>query len=255
MSKRKEDRDFPQTVSGLFQDTPTAPWLIAPRTGETPIPLAPGLLLAERFRIVRFLGQGGMGDVYEAQDLEVGEHVALKTLRPEIAQDERAIERFRSELALARRVTHPNVCRIFDVFRHRPTDPASGRELALISMEMLPGETLADRIRRGGPIPSPEALPIAKQMAAALDAAHRAGVIHRDFKSSNVILVPPEKQGHPPRAVVTDFGWPRGSPRARKSRPASRIPPRSWGPPRTWRPNRSPEGSSLPRRTSTPSGW
>jgi Tol biopolymer transport system component len=210
MSKRKDDRDSPPTFAGLFQDTPTAPWLIDPQPGGKPAPLAPGLLLAERFRIVRMLGQGGMGDVYEAEDLEVGEHVALKTLRPEIAQDERAIERFRSELALARRVTHPNVCRIFDVFRHRPADPGSGRELALISMEMLPGETLADRIRSGGAIPSAQALPIARQMAAALDAAHRAGVIHRDFKSSNVMLVPPDKQGLPPRAVVTDFGLAQG---------------------------------------------
>jgi Tol biopolymer transport system component len=174
------------------------------------VPLAPGLLLAERFRIVRFLGQGGMGDVYEAQDLEVGEPVALKMLRAEIAQDERAIERFRSELALARRVTHRNVCRIFDVFRHRPATEDAGRELALISMEMLPGETLAERIHRGGPLPAREALPIVKQMAAALDAAHRAGVIHRDFKSSNVILVPTGAAGQPPRAVVTDFGLAQG---------------------------------------------
>jgi Tol biopolymer transport system component len=206
----KDPVESAPTFAGLLPDTPTAPWLVPSRPGHKTPPMAPGLLLAGRFRLVRFLGQGGMGDVYEAEDLEVGERLAIKMLRAEIAQDERAIERFRIELALARRVTHPNVCRIFDVFRHQPAAPESGPELTLISMELLPGETLADRIHRSGPLAAAEAMPIVKQMAAALEAAHRAGVIHRDFKSSNVILVPSPVPGQPPRAVVTDFGLAQG---------------------------------------------
>ena len=221
--------DRAPTFAGLFQDTPTSPWLIESRAATKPLP--PGLLLAGRFRLVRFLGQGGMGDVYEADDLEVAERVALKTLRPEIARDERAIERFRSELALARRVTHRNVCRIFDVFRHRPADGASGEELALISMEMLPGETLAERIHKSGPLRAADALPIVKQMAAALDAAHRAGVIHRDFKSSNVILVPAAVAGQAPRAVVTDFGLAQGIAAGEGTKPGTSHPSEILGTP------------------------
>ena len=76
-------------------------------------------LVSDRFKIVRLLGQGGMGAVYEAEDLELGGHVALKTVRPETASNPRAIERFKQEIYLARKVTHPNVCRIFDLFHHR----------------------------------------------------------------------------------------------------------------------------------------
>ena len=106
---------------------------------------SPNELIAGRYRIVRFIGQGGMGEVYEAEDLELRERVALKTVRPEIAQDEKAIERFKREIHLARKVTHPNVCRVFDLTYH-PT--AEGVTLFL-TMELLAGETLAERLRPG----------------------------------------------------------------------------------------------------------
>jgi serine/threonine protein kinase len=161
-----------------------------------------GERVAGRFRIVRFLGQGGMAQVYEAEDLEVGQRVAIKALRPRLARDERALRRFRAEVLLARKVTHPNVCRIFDVFQH-------GEGLVL-SMELLEGETLRDRLRRG-PLSPEEALPLVRQMAEALDAAHRAGVAHLDFKSANAMLVPSASPAEGPRAVVTDFGLARSS--------------------------------------------
>src|SRR5215831_7676079 len=85
--------------------------------------LSSGRLLAGRFKIIRFLAKGGMGEVYEAEDLELREHVALKTIRPEVASEKRALPRFRQEIHLARKVTHPNVCRIFDVFHHVETYP------------------------------------------------------------------------------------------------------------------------------------
>jgi tetratricopeptide (TPR) repeat protein len=167
---------------------------------------AAGEVLAERFRVIRFLAHGGMGEVYEAEDLVLQVPVALKTLRPEIAADKQVIERFRREILLARQVTHPNVCRIFDVFHHRSRqagdDPPA--ENLLLVMELLRGETLAARLRRQGRMSTAEALPIVAQMATALAAAHRAGVVHRDFKSGNVMLVQAERGAV--RAVVTDFG-------------------------------------------------
>ena len=171
----------------------------------------PDDVLSRRFRIVTFLAQGGMGEVYEAEDLELGGRVALKTIRPEIATEPRIIQRFKREIALSRKVTHPNVCRIFDLFHHRMEWGTGEAELSFLAMELLRGQTLASRLRAVGRMTSVDALPIVEQMAAGLDAAHRAGVVHRDFKSANVVLVPSDGQGERTdgrglRAVVTDFG-------------------------------------------------
>ena len=169
----------------------------------------PDQLVADRFRILRLLGSGGMGEVYEAVDLELQEHVALKTIKPAIAQDERVIARFKQEAFLARQVTHPNICRIFDLFVHR-APPAEGSAAApppgitFVTMQLLSGPTLAERLH-GQRLTTEEALPIITQMAAALDAAHQVGVVHRDLKSNNVMLVP-GPEGGPPRAIITDFG-------------------------------------------------
>lgn len=177
---------------------PTGPALGAwDRTPDTPL-FAPGDRVAGRFEIQRFLGAGGMGHVYAAHDLELRGDVALKMVRPEIARSEKAMEWFRREIQMSRRVTHPNVCRVYDVFWHR----AGGQEVALVSMELLEGGTLASRLRGGPRLAPGEALPLVADMAAGLDAAHRAGVVHGDFKPANVIL--PEAGS--PRAVVTDFG-------------------------------------------------
>ena len=154
--------------------------------------------IAGRFRAVRLLGQGGTAHVYEADDLALGLRVALKVIR-----NERAARRLRTEVLLARKVTHPNVCRIFDLFFH----PSAAGEVPVIAMELLSGETLKDRLRRG-PLSPAEALPLVRQMAEALDAAHRVGVAHLDFKSGNVMLVP-SPGGL--RAVVTDFGLARST--------------------------------------------
>ena len=176
-----------------------------------------GRVLDGRFKIVRFLARGGMGEVFEAEDLELGEHVALKTIRPDIGIEEQALARFKQEIHLARKVTHPNVCRIYDVFHHVETSEAGAGprdKITFLSMELLNGETLSERIRRAGPMTPNQAWPIVLQMAAALSAAHKAGVIHRDFKSSNVTLVPvgPSSGGEQDyRVVVTDFGLARSS--------------------------------------------
>lgn len=179
--------------------------------------LESGALLAERYRIVRFIAAGGMGEVYEAQDLELGARVALKRIRPDVVSDPRAIERFKREIHLARRVTHPNVCRIFDVgFLPRDAERsragvATGR-VPFLTMELLVGESLAERLARAVRLTPDEALPIAEQLAEALSAAHAAGVVHRDFKSANIMLVAGRSGRDPaPRAVVTDFGVARAS--------------------------------------------
>ncbi len=165
---------------------------------------APGLVLGNRYRIDRLLGHGGMGEVYCARDLDLGVPVALKTIRPEIASDPAVLRRFKREVLLARSVTHPNVCRIYDQGRHRDAT----QDVTFLTMEFLPGETLETRIRSKGRMSRTEALPIAKQLADALDAAHQAGIVHRDFKSANVMLVPTEKDE---RAVITDFGLAMGA--------------------------------------------
>jgi serine/threonine protein kinase/tetratricopeptide (TPR) repeat protein len=184
---------------GLPVSAPTAPISAFAR----------GQILAGRFRIVRFVARGGMGEVYEAEDLELHEHVALKTVRFEMADNEHVIERFKREIQLARKVTHASVCRTFDVFRH-PDPEQPGRDTLIVSMEFLRGETLSHRIALDGRLKTEFALPIVQQMAAGLEAAHAAGVIHRDFKSPNVILVPSSASPGGLRAVITDFGLAHG---------------------------------------------
>jgi serine/threonine protein kinase/tetratricopeptide (TPR) repeat protein len=193
-------------VSSPGEDRPTSPpYQAAPESTAAAAArnlqiFSAGQLISGRYRIVRCLGRGGMGEVYEAHDLELGERLALKTLLPELSLSEGALARFKTEIQLARRVTHPNVCRIFDIGRHSVTP---GQEVAFLTMELLEGETLGQRLRRAGPMAVTEALPLVTQICEGLDAAHRALVIHRDFKSSNVMLVPASSGI---RAVITDFG-------------------------------------------------
>jgi hypothetical protein len=172
--------------------------------------LAPGTLLADRFQIVRFVAGGGMGQVYEAQDLELRTRVALKTIRPEIASLPQALARFKREVLLAKQVTHPNVCRIFDLFRHRNT-PVAGSDIVFVSMELLSGETLSEKLKRDGRMSDEETLAVLHQIVPALGAAHAAGILHRDLKPGNILLEPLRDDGV--RAVITDFGlaWSRDS--------------------------------------------
>ncbi len=163
-------------------------------------------LLCNRFRVVRFIARGGMGELYEAEDLTLGEHIALKTIRPEIAKDTRATQRFRREVQLARKVTHANICRIFDLFDHVAIPGKPGApDAAFVTMELLHGETVSQRLSRKGTFTTQEALPVVRQMASALAAAHAAGIVHRDFKSNNVMLIN-SGGSQPLRVVVTDFG-------------------------------------------------
>jgi eukaryotic-like serine/threonine-protein kinase len=162
--------------------------------------LKPGDVLCGRFVIIQYLARGGMGEVYEAADrLLQDKHYALKTLRPEIANDPVIRARFEREVLLAREVTHPNVCSTYDLFRHEGLHGT----LMFFTMKLLRGESLSARLHRAEVFDPEAAMVIIRQMADALDAAHRAGVIHRDFKPGNVML---EGAGQDVRVSVTDFG-------------------------------------------------
>ncbi len=142
-------------------------------------PLAPGAVVADRYEIRACLGRGGMGSVYRAFDRVLDEEVALKVQRAQSARGPEAERRFRSEVKLARQVSHPNVCRLHD----------GGQEGALrwISMELVPGETLAARLQ-GGALPAEEVLRLGLQAAEGLAAVHRAGIVHRDLKTLNLMV-------------------------------------------------------------------
>jgi TolB-like protein len=168
--------------------------------------LAKGEVLCKRFRILAYLGEGGMGQVYKAVDLELRQQIAIKAIRREIADTPGVLTRFKREVNATRKVTHPNVCRTFDLETHTPAENETaglGAPITFLTMELLVGETLADRLRRTGPLPPEQVEACAKQIAQALQAAHSAGVIHCDLKPSNIFLSGTESD---PRVVVTDFG-------------------------------------------------
>jgi len=145
-----------------------------------------GSLVGGRYRIRRFIIDGGMGEVYEAFDCELQERVALKTVKSTISDQPRAVRWLKGEVQLARCVSHPNVCRIYDFGTH--TILETGVVVSFLTMEFVEGETLGFRVRLGGALPAGEARELARRLLLGLSAAHEAGVLHRDFKSDNVML-------------------------------------------------------------------
>ena len=161
----------------------------------TPIrELTTGTTFARRYQVIEELGKGGMGRVYKVFDTEVREKLALKLLNPEIATDADTIERFRSELRLARTVSHRHICRMHDLGREEETGTY------FITMEYVPGEDLKSLIHRIGALPVGKAVAIARQAAEGLAEAHRMGVVHRDLKPQNVMI---DREGS---ARIMDFG-------------------------------------------------
>jgi tetratricopeptide (TPR) repeat protein len=159
-----------------------------------------GQTLLDRFLVVRFIAKGGMGEVYEAEDRFLqGVHLALKTIRPDIAGDSDLQQRFEREVLLARQVIHPNLCPIYDIFHCDQPSPS----FLFLTMKLLPGETLAARLQGLVPISVEEGLAILKQVAAGLVAIHEAGIVHRDIKPNNIVL---DGAGAEVRVYITDFG-------------------------------------------------
>src|SRR5256884_144644 len=158
----------------------------------------PGTILAERYRIVGLLGKGGMGEVYRADDLRLSQPVALKFLSRYLSEDVDAVKRLHSEVRIARQVSHPNVCRVYDI------GEIDGQ--LFLSMEFIKGEELASLLRRIGRLPADKAVEIARQVCAGLAAAHNRGVLHREPTDSHYITTKkllaggpsqdPKKRGH-----------------------------------------------------------
>ncbi|MEO8372907.1 MAG: protein kinase [Candidatus Solibacter sp.] len=159
-----------------------------------------GDLVAGRYRVVRFMAHGGMGEVYEIFDERLKLRLALKTLRSELLSDRTALARFERELLIARDVSHENLCRLYDLVEH---DTPSG-PVPCLTMELLDGESLAERLSRERPLDLATALEFAQQIGRGLAALHDHGIIHRDLKPSNVMLA--TRRNRPQQAIVTDFG-------------------------------------------------
>src|SRR5512139_2114931 len=152
----------------------------------------PGMRFGDRYRIVERLGRGATGEVYRADDLKLGQPVALKFLPPHLAEDPDARARIRNEVRVARQVSHPNVCRVYDI--------AEADGYVFISMEYVDGEDLRSVLRRLGRPSREKVAEIARQLCAGLAAAHESGVLHRDLKPANIMI---DGRG---RVRIADFG-------------------------------------------------
>ena len=187
-------------LSQSDSETMTSPPPAAAKPAPLPTPrlmsdgarFLPGQVLADRYRMLGLLGKGGMGEVYRADDLKLGQSVALKFLPRDVDNDPDRLERFLTEVRLSLKVTHPNVCRVFDI------GDFDGRHF--LSMEYVDGEDLASLLRRIGRLPEDKAVEISRQLCAGLSAAHDEGVLHRDLKPANIMI---DGRG---RAKITDFG-------------------------------------------------
>src|SRR5580698_6881819 len=192
------DTIFGAPVTPKYNDSPTQldPMSSTTLPGAYAQPgqadLAPGHLLAQRYEVLSLLGEGGMGAVYKARDVELGRVVALKVIRPDLARNRAILDRFKQELILATQVTHRNVVRIYDL--------GEAEGIKFITMEYVEGEDLAAVLHQRTKLPPSEAVGIIDQVCRALEAAHRVGVIHRDLKPQNIMC---EKSG---RILVMDFG-------------------------------------------------
>lgn len=152
----------------------------------------PGTMIADRYRVVSLVGKGGMGEVYRADDLKLGQTVALKFLPKDFADNPQRQEYFLSEVRLTRQISHPNVCRVYDV--------AEADHQQFLSMEYIDGEDLRTLLRRIGKLPQDKGIQIAQQLCAGLAAAHNRGVLHRDLKPANIMI---DGRGH---VRIMDFG-------------------------------------------------
>jgi serine/threonine-protein kinase len=159
---------------------------------------APGTLIGERYRIVARLGVGGMGEVYRADDLTLGQAVALKFLPEAVERDAGRLDKFTAEVRTARQIAHPNVCRVYDVGEVPST--GSGQAARFLTMEYVDGEDLQSLLRRIGRFQEDKGLEIARQICAGLAAMHDRGVLHRDLKPANIMI---DGRG---RVRLTDFG-------------------------------------------------
>ena len=207
------DVDIARLVRELLKDQPCANldlrrpcWSLLgsfdSMTDQTGIPtFAPGCIVDGRFEVLRFIAEGGMGEVYAARELNLCQDVALKTIRSSVADQPGVIERFKSEVKQSLRTTHPNVCRVHQLACHEDND---GRRIWFLTMELLEGQTLSSYLAENGPIAWEHALPLIKQMISGLSSAHQLGIVHRDLKPSNIMIV--DEKSSNERLKIMDFG-------------------------------------------------
>ena len=185
--------DMTTVATPSAEGSPTLPARSPPRgSGDGTRLHLPGSILAGRYRIIERVGHGGMGEVFRAEDLRIGQMVALKFIRAARVEDGVALQLFLSEVRLARQIGHPNVCRVYDI------GEADGS--SFLSMEFVDGEDLASLLRRIRRLPADKATEIAREICAGLAAIHERGVLHRDLKPANVMV---DGRG---RVRITDFG-------------------------------------------------
>src|ERR1700723_2175010 len=199
LPRRGDDRrrvEHQQTV--LLPDVPAAAAMLPERPAPVPMEASTNLnpatlaALSQRYDILASAGHGSMGNVYKARDRETGETVALKLLKPEIASDQAMMDRFKNELLFARKITHKNVCRVYEFNR------VGG--VAYTSMEFVEGESLRSVLNRFGGLPQRKATDLALQICSGLKEAHAQGIVHRDLKPENVMI---DAQGN---VKIMDFG-------------------------------------------------
>lgn len=159
-----------------------------------------GSLVGDRYRVERFIARGGMGEVYEAFDRGQDQRVALKTVKSTLSDSPQAVERLKTEIQLARRVAHPNVCRLYELGCERVSTSV---EIHFLSMEYIDGLSLREKLTSAGRLSIIETVDIAGQLLSGLRAAHEAGTLHRDFKPDNIMLRSPPAQHD---VVIMDFG-------------------------------------------------
>jgi eukaryotic-like serine/threonine-protein kinase len=181
-----------------FADAQPSDRILLPQS-SLPI-FAAGEVVGMRYEVIRFIAKGGMGEVYEVEDRELRTRVALKTVTIVRLLSAHLISDFKREIQLARKVTHPNVCRVYDLGHH---SHATCGDIVFLTMELLQGNTLTAYLYQHGPMTRDQALPLIEQMVSALSAAHQLGIVHRDFKPGNVMLI--EEAGQK-LVKVTDFG-------------------------------------------------
>jgi len=197
LSKRRDDRqasmgEFIQELDKITNREPTSAGFTPSATRLTSAEFQPGEIFAKRYQIEKKIGRGGMGVVYKAIDKILEISVALKTMNPGIGDDERTLSRLKREVILARKVAHPNVCRIYDI--------GESDGIHYVSMEFLEGRSLSEVLAQDGALPPERGVPMVRHVLEALEEAHKVGVLHRDLKPQNIIV---DKNDRP---YIMDFG-------------------------------------------------